>query len=461
MTYLRNLVHGQAYSAINGLSLSNENHTIALDISKQRFSNKQLTVSFYMKKLDRLNNIKNVNSLRKLLDTVEIQIRSLENIGIDSSMYGSLLVSIMLEKLPEELNLIISRKLNEDETWDIKDVFNILKAELRAREHISSSDLNTLPFTASTFHSSNNSSNKYDKRNLNYKRNDTHSPVCVFCEIHTRVIYNNISPVCDILLYITRVNNHKSHQCKLVTNITARKKIISDKKCRFRCLSNKHFSNKCSSKLKCFKCNRYHHVSICDSDNRDKYNNNMRDNNKDGELTSVASTSFLSASKSVIQSTETVLLQTALATVKSQDHARFATRRILFDNYSQLSYITPETCVKLKLKHIDSKEINNKTFGQGSISEVLDKVRVSIKNIYGYFINFECFVKDICSPLSGQHFNIAWNSYKHLKGFRLANYNNSKENLSVDILIGANFYWKFMENSIIRGVNGPVAISLS
>ena len=253
MTYLRNLVHGQAYSAINGLSLSNENYIIALDILKQRFSNKQLTVSFYMKKLlklDRVNNIKNVNSLRKLLDTVEIQIRSLENIGIDSLMYGSLLVPIILEKLPEELNLIISRKLNEDGTWDIKDVFNILKAELRAREHINSSDLNTLPFTASTFHSSDNSSNKYDKRNLNYKRNDSYSPVCLFCE-----------------------NNHKSHQCKLVTNITARKKILSDKKCCFRCLSNKHFSNKCLSKLKCFKCNRYHHVSICDSDNRDKYNN--------------------------------------------------------------------------------------------------------------------------------------------------------------------------------------------
>ncbi|XP_065680602.1 uncharacterized protein LOC136094543 [Hydra vulgaris] len=171
MTYLRNLIHGQAYSAINGLSLSNENYTIALDILKQRFSNKQLTVFFYMKKLlklDRLNNIKNVNLLRKLLDTIEIQIRSLENIGIDSSMYGSILVPITLDKLPEELNLIISRKLNEDETWNIKDVFNILKAELRAREHINSSDLNTLLFTASTFHSSNNSSNKYDKRNFNY-----------------------------------------------------------------------------------------------------------------------------------------------------------------------------------------------------------------------------------------------------------------------------------------------------
>ncbi|XP_065663018.1 uncharacterized protein LOC136085622 [Hydra vulgaris] len=65
--------------------------------------------------------------------------------------------------------------------------------------------------------------------------------------------------------------------------------------------------------------------------------------------------------------------------------------------------------------------------------------------------------KDICSPLSGQHINIACNNYKHLKSLRLADYNNSKENLSVDILIGANFYWKFMENSIIRGVTGPVA----
>ncbi|XP_065665684.1 uncharacterized protein LOC136087106 [Hydra vulgaris] len=298
------------------------------------------------------------------------------------------LVSIIIEKLPEELNLIINCKLNEDGFWEIKDVFNILKSEFRAREHIYSSSSYTLPFTASTFHSStfhsstfhsstfhsstfhsstfhssNNPNSKYDKKAYIYKRNDAYSPVCLFCD-----------------------NNHKSHQCKLVTNITTRKKILSDKKCCFRFLSNKHFSNKCSSKFKCFKCNRFHHVSICDSDNRDEHNNN-----KDGELTSVASTSYLSASNSVLQLNET------------------------------LSYVTPKTSAKLNLKRVDSKEINIKTFGHGSISEVLDRVRVSIKSIDGYFISVECFVKDICSPLS------------------------------------ANFYWKFMENSIIMGVTGPVA----
>ncbi|XP_065654716.1 uncharacterized protein LOC136081334 [Hydra vulgaris] len=191
------------------------------------------------------------------------------------------LVPIILEKLPEELNLVISRKLNEDRIWEIKDVLDILKSELRAREHINSSNSYTLPFTAGTFHSRDNPNSKYDKKTYIYKRNDSYSPVCLFCD------------------------NHKSHHCKLVTNITARKKILSDKKCCFRCLSNKYLSNKCSSKLKCFKCNRFHRVSIYD--NRDSDNNDKLKNNKDGELTSVASTSFLSASKSVLQPTETVV----------------------------------------------------------------------------------------------------------------------------------------------------------
>ncbi|XP_065667931.1 uncharacterized protein LOC136088182 [Hydra vulgaris] len=67
-------------------------------------------------------------------------------------------------------------------------------------------------------------------------------------------------------------------------------------------------------------------------------------------------------------------------------------------------------------------------------------------------------IRDICSPLSGQHIDIARNNYKHLKGLRLADYNNSEENLSIDILLRASYYWKFIENSIIRGATGPVAV---
>ncbi|XP_065639741.1 uncharacterized protein LOC136072548 [Hydra vulgaris] len=45
--------------------------------------------------------------------------------------------------------------------------------------------------------------------------------------------------------------------------------------------------------------------------------------------------------------------------------------------------------------------------------------------------------------------------FKYLK---LADYHRDNEYLEVDILIGADYYWSIIENKIIRGVEGPIAI---
>ena len=50
-------------------------------------------------------NIRSVESLLRVYDHVEIQVRNLENLGIDPTMYGP----DLLYKLPDELNLLIDR----------------------------------------------------------------------------------------------------------------------------------------------------------------------------------------------------------------------------------------------------------------------------------------------------------------------------------------------------------------
>ena len=50
----------------------------------------------------------NLRALHRLYDTVESQVRGLRSLGVASESYGSLLSSILLTKLPQELRLIIS-----------------------------------------------------------------------------------------------------------------------------------------------------------------------------------------------------------------------------------------------------------------------------------------------------------------------------------------------------------------
>ncbi|XP_065679024.1 uncharacterized protein LOC124814956 [Hydra vulgaris] len=85
------LLNGSALSSISGLSLSNENYKIALDILKERYENKQNMISSHMRKLlsfERVHSLNRIEKLRHSLDNIEIQIRSLETLKITSEMYG-------------------------------------------------------------------------------------------------------------------------------------------------------------------------------------------------------------------------------------------------------------------------------------------------------------------------------------------------------------------------------------
>ena len=115
MNYLRSLVEGPAAAAIKGLPLISENYTSAREILEQRYGNKQLIISSHMDNLLKLpvvSFVNNVKGIRQLYDKTEIHIRCLQALGVEAEQYGSLLVPVLLSKVPQELRLIISRKFD-------------------------------------------------------------------------------------------------------------------------------------------------------------------------------------------------------------------------------------------------------------------------------------------------------------------------------------------------------------
>lgn len=71
--------------------------------------------------------------LRELYDTLESRVRSLKSLGLPSGSYGSLLSSIIMNKLPQELRLIVSREI-KDQEWQLDTIMRVLEKELEARE---------------------------------------------------------------------------------------------------------------------------------------------------------------------------------------------------------------------------------------------------------------------------------------------------------------------------------------
>ena len=121
-TYLKSFLIGDAERAIQGLSLNSDNYKIAVDTLNTRFGNKQSRVSAHMKELRSLKtvqNITNVVGMRAMYDTLEFNISNLKELNIDVSTYGSLLIAIIFDRIPEDLRIKISEKFG-DEEWKFR-----------------------------------------------------------------------------------------------------------------------------------------------------------------------------------------------------------------------------------------------------------------------------------------------------------------------------------------------------
>lgn len=110
--YLTSLLESSAAEAIAGLTLTTENYDEAIATLKKRFGNPQLIVNRHMEALLSIAAVTthhDVKGLRKLHDSVEAHVRGLRALGVLPDSYGGLLTSVLVNKLPPEVRLIVSR----------------------------------------------------------------------------------------------------------------------------------------------------------------------------------------------------------------------------------------------------------------------------------------------------------------------------------------------------------------
>lgn len=101
--YLRSLVDSSAAEAIAGLTITSANYDEAIATLKKRFGDTQLIVNRHMEALLGIVAVSShldVKGLRKLHDTVEAHIRGLRALGVPAESYGTILTSVLVNKLP-------------------------------------------------------------------------------------------------------------------------------------------------------------------------------------------------------------------------------------------------------------------------------------------------------------------------------------------------------------------------
>lgn len=82
--------------------------------------------------VDSVTSTYNLKALRQLYDTIESHVRGLKSLGVSADSYGSLLSSVLLNKLPQELRLIVSRKASGDDWEKLMELLEEEEARERA-----------------------------------------------------------------------------------------------------------------------------------------------------------------------------------------------------------------------------------------------------------------------------------------------------------------------------------------
>jgi hypothetical protein len=239
--YLHSLLEKSAAEAISGLKITSANYQEAIDILDKRFGNQQQIVNAHMNgllNLPKVTNVDDLKALRQLHDKVESHMRGLKSLEVDSGSYGSLLTPILIDKLPKELRLEASKQLKED--WDLDELIKIFKRELEARERAS-----LLPSSSRDPPSKPLYKPKIPSASSLFTTGG--SPTCTYCQ-----------------------QPHPSNSCSTVTDKNERKEILKRSGRCYICLRKNHVARECKSKIKCFKCDKRHHISICPSNSKVK-----------------------------------------------------------------------------------------------------------------------------------------------------------------------------------------------
>ena len=315
--YLKSLLEDGALSTIQGLPLTAANYKTAIDLLTEHFGWKSVIVSSLLK-LPSLFNCNDIRKLRQLYDTIEVHIRGLQSLDVSSETYGMLLVPVLLSKIPEEIRLIIGRKVKDD-TWDLDTLITNLKEEIDAREKC------TL-VKASAEHAP-------KKQNyINHNKRPSSASALY--------LSNNRGESCGFC-----GNKHALQDCFNVTSIQARKEILRKAGRCFMCLRKNHLARECNSKGKCFKCSQKHHISLCNLYEKKTFNTVVKKSEEPvvekgqepvagAQVTKTATCLYVNLHKFI-------LLQTVACIVSNTNSANTGIKlHIIFDQGSQHSYLS-------------------------------------------------------------------------------------------------------------------------
>ena len=271
--------------------------------------------------------------------------------------------------------------------------------------------------------------------------------------------------------------SHPSHKCRKVPGLQERQGKIRELGFCFRCLGTLHLA--CSCFKLCSDCNGYHHVSLCykhaerrgpsssssgdktvhqspTSPTQPKYKHAACNSSQalEDHSDATASVGLMSAGGSGQTRTALPIVEVVVASC----HNKVVKVKLMLDSGSDKTYVTSALVQKIQPQFVGTKSVQYAAFGEKKSTRCLKNVYSlnvqGTKKGRGSVIATE--VPTICTPMCRP--TIPQSKLSQFESVPLVDTGIEEgKPFTIDILVGLDHYWQFVQGGVLPGIDGLVA----
>lgn len=468
--YLRSALKGEALQIIKSINFSSDNYKIAWSLLENRFNKNKLLTHSYVKALFSLNFIQKESSsdIRKLIDTVLQNLRSLESLGEPTKFWDTLIIYLIVSKLDpitaKEWEQFKMHPNSKEDSIKLDNLIDFLNDKSDMLDMIKAKQPSS--FIPRNLSQNSSINNRYS--NPNQQR--------VQSFVSTQSQKQSSKPFNRLRSCVMCNDNHSLYSCSkfLALSHNDKLKFVINKNLCQNCLRVGHTVDTCYFGP-CRQCNKKHNSLLHGECNKDSASLSILTQSSSEEFAEIPNESTAlqlqvnslnhpyqlnslysndisinHTSLKPIHALESVLLSTAIVDILGSDD-RYYKARALLDSGSQHCLITKSFSDKLKIKTMQS---TYRITGVGNL--VTQASQCCVLTIRSLYTDYNTRINCIILPYITTTYP-SLNAEKIInlpESIQLADPQFSKSS-QIDILIGANLFWDLITEGKIRLTSGP------
>ena len=431
--YLNASLSGSAKSAIQGLSHDEAGYKSAIKLLVNRFGRRSPLINAYINKILGMPSLSDQSSaacMRSQCDQLNLAVRALQALGVNITNSQEILGPVILSRLPHSMQIKWRENHSSDDVDTIDHpIVNIIQVEELLT--FFSQQINYLELSASSGSVPSFSSPPEDRPANTEPKHEASNTLHV----------NGKSKACPVC---SSFDHFLARSCPrfLKSSIGERHKIVRKSSLCLNCLFRGHSSVDCRSSFRCRHCSDAHHTLLCQK-------STSVPEKSPGSFNLVVDDKRPTDSKGVYPT----LLAYAVQSGKRRKV------RLLLDNCSNHSFVSPSLARQMQFPVVHRTPLTVHHFNKGSVERTFDVCNIRLESVLsGASLNISALVSEVCQPISSPA--IDFSRLPHTKGLSFSDRYSSSQDKPVDVLIGYDFLYDLLTDSVRRGPRGlPVALN--